>query len=124
VLYPNAAAGTFDIRVAVPNWGERRVDWHAIEVKYGETRIPFSDIDDDKRNWSDDHQDDYHMWLWLCMGKRIRHRKYPRVTYLIPLELFYDIENALDRKSIPYGMSELEPYGLAWLGGGVWEVSL
>ena len=121
-LFPDAAPGCFDLRMAVPLWDKRDMDWRAIEVKSKRTALPFSELDEKKRIWSAEHTDDYSMWLWVCLGERINHRKYPRTTYLFPLWLFYELEQTLERKSIPYGHPSLEGYTLTWEGKGLWAI--
>lgn len=122
MIYPDAASGCFDIRLGVPVWDSRDIAWYAVEVKYAKTAYPFSNFDEKKRAWAVEHDGDYAMWLWLGMGEAINNKRYPRVTYLFPLELFYQLERTLDRKSIPYGCPELDRYKLTWLGRGRWEL--
>ena len=122
IIYPDAAAGCFDMRIGIPMWDVRETAWFAVEVKYGKTAYPFSDFDEKKRKWAEAHIGDYAMWIWLGMGVAINNKKYPRVTYLFPLELFYQLENGIGRKSIPYGCPELDEYKLEWSGGGTWKI--
>jgi len=122
IIYPDAAAGCFDIRIGVPVWNQENTAWYAVEVKYGKTAYSFSDFDDKKRKWAESHTGDYSMWIWLGMGVSIRDEKYPRATYLFPLDLFYRLETTLERKSIPYDCPELDKYKLQWLGGGTWAI--
>lgn len=122
ILYPDAAPGCFDIRVGTPIWERKAIAWFAVEVKYAKTAYSFSDFDDKKRDWGIAHAQSYALWLWLGMGKSIRDKKYPRITYLLPITVFYQLETNATRKSIPYGLPELEQYKLKWNGGGLWVV--
>lgn len=122
LIYPDAAPGCFDARVAIPVWDRKEIAWYAIEVKSSRTALPFACIDDKKREWSAAHTSDYSMWMWVCMGDRINSKKYPRVTYLFPLALFYQLENSSNRKSIAYDDAALLDYKLQWEGSGLWTI--
>jgi hypothetical protein len=41
---------------------------------------------------------------------------------LFPFDLFLQIERESEAKSIPYGLSTLEPYRLKWEGKRRWSV--
>ena len=121
-IYPDSASGRFDVIGGYPV-ARGEVYWCAIEVKYGgQTSLPFDRISDNQRAWYAKHIDDYDMWLWFCLGNRIRDEKYPRRTWLIPFQLFLDLEENLERKSIPATCTDIQPYELLWEGDGFWSI--
>ncbi len=122
-LWPDSVPGAFDFRVAMPDWDTRILRWLAVECKYGETALSFASMDDKKRLWAQENSDEYEMWVWMCLGTSIRARRKPRMTWLFPFQLFLELEERLDRKSIPYAHPELEQYRLQWAGGGKWRLS-
>jgi len=122
LVYPNAKRGTFDVRVAIPRWNKRDMVWVAIELKYGRTRIPFDAIRDAQVKWAEEKQDDYLMWLWYGIGKDIRHKKYPRKTWLFPYRLLSKLKTQYDRKSIPFDCPQLDKFELQWEGYNTWSI--
>jgi len=40
----------------------------------------------------------------------------------MPLDVFYDLENRIGRKSIPYDCESLNKFELEWLGKGLWDI--
>lgn len=128
LLFPGSKAGTFDFKVAKPDWENKAVSRLGVEVKYGESRFPFSLFDQEKRFWAEqiaEEQPDIGLWIWLGMGRSIKDKKYPRTTYLFPLNVFYKIEVyqlSQGRKSIPYNCLDLAPYELDWQGKGFWAL--
>jgi len=123
MIYPSGNPGTFDFPgVYVPpmrgNPKPRTMD---IEVKAGNTSLAFSSLRDDQRAWAESTPEN-EKYLWICVGTSIRDKKYPRKTWLMPLDVFYHIEKTLDRKSIPYNCTGLAGFELEWLGGGLWDI--
>lgn len=119
IVLPGAAPGTFDFpNVGIPECGES-ID---VEVKAGDASFPFSDLRENQREWAGKPENaDRAKFIWLCLGRgRPTSSKEPRITYFFPLELFVELENKLDRKSIPYDLEELRPYRLFWRGGKKW----
>ena len=122
LIYPHAAAGTFDIKCQRIDWDTKTEIWHAIEVKRGDTSIPFSSIDEKKRAWAARKKAEYRHWLWLCIGRSQSSKAKPRRTWLVPFQAFLDLELFMSRKSIPWGHADLGPYELVWDGRGIWTI--
>lgn len=124
-IYPDSATGRFDVVASFPiSYG--KTYWSAVEVKYGgSTRQPFNKISQDQRDWyhAKKEEDGYDsFWLWFCIGDRINGTSHPRRTFLIPFSLFLELENTLDRKSIPVDQEEIQEYELEWSGNGLWII--
>lgn len=122
MIWPEGHRGTFDFPVVgIPRYNH--IAFIHVEVKAGHTNFPFEKFNDDQRQWALEHPDEP-KFIWLCIGRSLRNNKKPRKTYLIPLEVFYEIEASLtgSRKSIPYGYEPLSPYELTWIGHGLWEL--
>ena len=112
----------------------------AIEVKASELSFPFSAFKEKQRRWAEWWTSELrgHYYLWLCMGKRVNDKEFPRRTWLIPLGYFLTVEKDITQyqKSIPYravkghmkvlqahhldAVHLLAPYELEWQGKGVW----
>ena len=121
IILPSGPAGTFDFpNVGIPLFDSRDIVFIDVEVKAGDTSIAFSDFDDDKRAWAISTKE-RPKYVWLCIGRGLRDKKKPRKTYLLPLSVFYEIEEKSIRKSVPYGDKGLAPYELEWLGKGLWK---
>jgi len=121
LMFPQSKAGVFDfpnVYIPLDRADVRYVD---VEVKAGSSSFAFSEFSDDQRAWADE-DNEHEKWLWICIGKAIRSKKHPRKTWLIPLQVFYDLEVSIGRKSIPYECHSLDMYELTWLGGGVWDI--
>lgn len=122
-IYPSSATGRFDTVASFPvSYGETHC--LAIEVKYGgSTNLAFNRVEEDQREWYESHKEDYDsFWLWYCIGDRINGKTHPRKTWLIPFEVFLELEKILDRKSIPFDLEEVYKYELVWEGDGFWSV--
>ena len=119
-IWTEKRKGTFDFSdIQIPVWSKKDVVIAHVEVKAGTTAYSFDDFDIDKRNWAAEHQDDL-LLIWLELGYKIYHKKYPKQAWLFPLSLFYELEQTLERKSIPYGCAKLDAYKLDWAQYGVW----
>jgi hypothetical protein len=123
LIFPGATGGTWDYKkVGVPIWPSRKVAFIDVEVKAGHTSIPFSSIDERKREWAEQERD-RQKWLWFCIGKNaVNAREHPRRTWLFPYRLFLRLEQKFDRKSIPYDCEELREYELEWDGDRTWVI--
>ncbi len=119
LIFPQSEEGAFDFQdVYVPPKGvvPRRID---VEVKAGTTSVGFYELRDNQREWAEKHKD-REKWLWIGIGKHINDHKYPRKTWLIPLDLFYEMEQTLGRDSVPFECELLDAYELDWAGNGIW----
>jgi len=126
MLFPGAASGTWDFKmVGVPMWDRREIIYVDVEVKAGNTSIPFSALREDQRLWATEkgHRP---KWLWLCIGKNaVNAREKPRKTYFIHYPFFQGLEavqTKRNRKSIPYDYVWLRGWELKWAGNGLWEM--
>jgi len=121
-IFPDSVAGRFDTVIAYPvAFGQ--FYWGAVEVKNGtNTSLAFNRVDDKQIMWYHKKVELYDMWLWFSIGNRIGGKKHPRRTFLIPFELFLELKDSLDRKSIPVGCEEIQEYELEWAGNKQWEI--
>jgi len=121
-IYPDAVAGRFDNLIAYPV--DRGVlYWGAVEIKNGSsTNLSFDSVQDKQIMWYHKKKELYDMWLWFSIGDRIGGKTHPRRTFLIPFELFLELQDSLDRKSIPVDCEEIQEYELVWSGKGQWEI--
>ncbi|HDK27613.1 MAG TPA: hypothetical protein ENG48_11090 [Candidatus Atribacteria bacterium] len=121
-IYPDSARGRFDTIIGYPvSFG--KMYWGAVEVKNGtKTSLPFASVADSQREWYEKKKEEYFMWLWFSIGERIGGKKYPRRTWLIPFNLFLELENSLNRKSISADCEQIKEYELEWSGKGQWVI--
>lgn len=126
IIYPDAKPGTFDFEAWVPLWDQKKVRHIYVEVKAGDTRIDFIQLRDSQLKWAKEapglHDERIDLWFWLCIGRGIGYKKYPRESFLIPYEMWHQVQRELDRKSIPHGYEALEKWKLEWVicGDGLW----
>ena len=126
MIYPSAEPGTFDFEAWVPRWDDRELRHIYVEVKSGETRLAFNRLLDSQVTWAEKvragEEERVDLWLWLCLGRGIGYRDYPRRSYLAPYALWWEMKRHLDRKSIPHGCEMLDIYELEWVvcGEGLW----
>lgn len=122
VILPAGESGTWDYpEVWVPDWESDTVKFIDVEVKAGTTSLAFSELRVNQRDWASNNQE-REKWLWIGIGQAINSKKNPRKTWLVPLEVFYDLECALDRLSLPYKCEALDRYELRWIGDSTWTI--
>jgi hypothetical protein len=123
LVLPGAASGTWDFpKVGVPAWSKRESIFIDVEVKAGNTSIPFGDLRDNQRQWAEDNPE-REKWLWFCIGKnRVNSTHHARRTWLFPYNVFLEWEQQLERKSLPYCYEPMMVYVLEWVGDGIWTV--
>jgi len=123
VVVPGGKPGTFDFPEVQIQLSPGVVIVMSVEVKAGVTSFQFSELREEQREWATNISN-YKM-IWLCLGKgRANSAVDPRITYFFPYELFLELEETLERKSIPYGLFQLEEYKLTWSGKKCWDLPI
>lgn len=121
VVIPGGPPGVFDFP-EIGVWNNGKLVFIDVEVKAGDTSVAFADLRQDQRKWAEEHQE-REKFLWICIGKcRPNSVVNPRKTYFFPLDLFYELEKNMERKSIPYNCTSLIPYELRWEGSRTWSI--
>jgi hypothetical protein len=123
VVIPGAVSGTFDFpNVGIPIWKERGIKFIDVEVKAGKTSLAFSELRPNQREWADENPENA-KWIWLCIGKgNVNAKKQPRKTWFFPYRVFLELEEILERESIPYDCPQLKRYELEWVGKKSWRL--
>jgi hypothetical protein len=125
MIYPDSAPGTFDYEAYVPMWEQKEMRHIYVEVKSGETSLSFNRLEDSQAEFAEEvrgRDERIDLWMWVCIGRGIGYNDYPRETFLFPYEKWWQMQDKLDRKSIPHGYERLKSYRLDWVvcGGGLW----
>lgn len=106
----------------------------AVEAKMGtgnnKQSFPFRRWETHQRKWALRYQQQYNntYWLFITLGKYLdsykKGQKYPKISILIPANRVLQLEQELDRKSIPYDWARDCEYRLEWNGNQSWAIPI
>lgn len=102
-----------------------------VEVKTGrgthQQRFPFAEWRDDQRQWYYEHVEPVNAayWLFIVLGRHVRHAKYPRTALLITAERLLQFESTATRQSMSFSDAISLDDGvwcLDWAGDSLWDI--